>query len=203
MSNEPARINQAAGGAEKGGPRMRKRSLNERAVHEIKRLAAMFVYLYVLLALFQVYEYIVLARHQIPYERWGFALINAAVLAKVMLVAEDLHLGRRLEDQPLVYLILFKSILFASVFICFLVIEHIIVGLWRGMTIAESIPSIGGGGVIGKAAVAFITSFALIPYFAFTEIGRTIWEDELRSLILTRRANAGALRSGAQPPKAD
>lgn len=200
MSDEPARIH-GAGGGEKVG--QRKRSLKERAIHEIKRLAAMFVYLFVLLGLFQIHEYIVLARHQLPYERWGFALINAAVLAKVMLVAEDLRLGGRLEDRPLIYSVLYKSILFAGVFICFLVIEHVIVGQWRGMTIAESIPSIGGGGVIGMAAVALITSFALIPYFAFREIGRIIGEDELRALIRTRRAKSGVLRPGAQPPKVD
>ena len=201
MSNEPARISGGASGAEEGGQNKRKRSLKERVVHEVKRLAAMFVYLFVLLGLFQIHEYIVLARHQLPYERWGFALINACVLAKVMLVAEDLHLGRRLEDRPLVYTVLFKSVLFAGVFIGVLIVEHVIVGVWRGMTIAESIPSIGGGGVIGMAAVAFMTSFALIPYFAFREIGRVIGEDELRSLILTRRPKAGALRSRVEPPK--
>ena len=196
MTHEPVQINGAAGGRKK-----HKRSLKERAVHEVKRLAAMFVYLFVLLGLFQIHEYIVLARHQLPYERWGFALINAWVLAKVMLVAEDLHLGRGLEDRPLIYSVLFKSTLFAGVFICVLIVEHVIVGVWRGTTIAESIPSIGGGGVIGMAAVAFMTSVALIPYFAFKEVGRMIGEDELRSLILTRRAKAGALRSGVQPPE--
>ena len=203
MRNEPVRVTGAGGVDEGGGRRKHKRSLKERAVHEVKRLAAIFVYLYVLLALFQIHEYIVLAQHRLSYGRYGFAFINAWLLAKVMLVAEDLRLGRRFEDRPLVYSILFKSILFAGVFLCALIVEHVIVGVWRGMTLAESIPSIGGGGVIGMAAVALITSIALIPYFAFREIGRVIGEDELRSLILTRRAKAGALRSDVQPPNAD
>lgn len=61
---------------------------------------------------------------------------------------------------------------------------------------AKGIPSIGGG-VIGTAAVALLMSVALIPYFAFKEIGRLIREDELSALILTRRAKAGALRLGS------
>ena len=191
-NNEPARINGAAGVAEEGGRKEHKRSVKERAVHEVKRLAAMFVYLYVLLALFQIHEYIVLAQHQLSYERYGFAFINAFLLAKVMLVAEDLHLGRRFEDRPLVYSVLFKSILFAGVFICALIVEHVIVGVWHGKTIAESIPSIGGGGVIGMAAVALITSVSLTPYFAFREIGRVVGEKELRSLILMPRTKANA-----------
>ncbi len=201
MSDKSVRISGGAGGAEEGGRKKHKRSLKERAAHEVKRLAAIFVYLFVLLGLFQIHEYIVLARHQLPYERWGFAFINAWVLAKVMLVAEDLHLGRRLEDRPLIYTVLFKSILFAGVFIGVLIVEHVIVGVWRGMTIAESIPSIGGGGVIGMAAVAFMTSVALIPYFAFKEVGRAIGEKELRGLILARRPKTGTLRSGVQPPE--
>jgi hypothetical protein len=201
MSDGSVRISGGAGGAEEGGRKKHKRSLKERAFHEVKRLAAMFVYLYVLFGLFSLHEFIILAQHQIPYDRYGFAFVNAWLLAKAMLVAEDLHLGRGFEDRPLAYPILFKSIVFAIMFICVLIVEKVIVGVWGGRTIVESIPSIGGGGLIGIVAVAMIISFALIPFFAFRELARTIGKDELRALILTRRTKAGAVRSRVQPPE--
>ena len=201
MTHEPVQINGAAGVAEEGGQNKPKRSLKERAVHEVKRLAAMFVYLYVLFALFLIHESIVLAQHEISFSHYGFAFVNALVLAKVMLVAEDLRLGSRFEDRPLIYPILFKSLVFAVVFICFHIVENVIVGAWGGKTIAESIPSIGGGGLKGVLSVGVIVSFGLIPFFAFKEVGRVIGEKELFSLILTRRPKAGALRSRVRPPE--
>ncbi len=199
MTHEPVQINGAGAVAEEGGENKRKRSLKQRAVHEVKQLAAMFVYLYVLFALFLIHESIVLAQHAISFSHYGFAFINALVLAKVMLVAEDLHLGSRFEDRPLVYPILFKSLVFAIVFICFHIVENVVVGVWGGKTIAESVPSIGGGGLKGVLSVGAIVSFGLIPYFAFKEVGRVIGENELRALILTRRPKAGALRSRVRP----
>ena len=47
------------------------------------------------LTLFALHESIVLAKHEIDYRGYGMALVNAWVLAKVMLVADDLNLGSR------------------------------------------------------------------------------------------------------------
>jgi len=92
----------------------------------------MFFYLWVVFGLFAVHESIVLSQHQINYQFHGFAFINALIFAKVMLAAEDLRLGHRLNDQPLIYTILFKSFLFALVLIAFHVVEHVLIGVWNG-----------------------------------------------------------------------
>jgi hypothetical protein len=52
-------------------------------------------------ALFQAHQYVVLARHQIPFTQLGVGLVNALVLAKVMLVADDLRLGEWRGRRPL------------------------------------------------------------------------------------------------------
>ena len=44
-----------------------------------------------------------LREHGIDFRPHGFSLINALILAKVMLLAEDLNLGARLQPRPLVY----------------------------------------------------------------------------------------------------
>jgi hypothetical protein len=58
--------------------------------------------------LFVVQENIILRQRgisfsAISFSAQGFALFNALVLAKVMLVAEDLDLGRWMKRRPLIY----------------------------------------------------------------------------------------------------
>ena len=203
MGDEPLHIdaNPATGG--NGGGETRMRRVEERAVHEIKQFVAMFLYLFVLLGLFTLHESLVLAQHKITVTHYGFAAINALILAKVMLLAEDLHLGHRLDRQRVIYSVVLKSLLFAALFICFHVVEETIVGLLHGKAIAESIPRFGGdgGGLMRVAILAVIMTFALMPYFAYTQIGRAIGRDELRAILLGRHAEAGGRRSEAPPPK--
>jgi hypothetical protein len=129
----------------------------------------------------------VLDRHHIDFSFFGVPLINALILGKVMLVAEDLHLGERFKERGLIYPIVYKSILFAIVFICFHVLEESIKAIFKGESILESLSSIGGGDLPGILSLAAIMTLALSPFFAFRELGRVIGERELRSLFLTGR----------------
>lgn len=168
---------------EKHADRSPRRGMKEKAVHEVRELIFIFLYLFVWFGLFTIHESIVLGEHHISYTPYGFAAVNALVLAKVMLVAQDLHLGHRFEDRPLIYPVLLKSLLFAIVFICFHVVEHVIVGLWYGKAILQSMPGFGGGGIDGVIMVGILMSVALIPFFAFTEISRVFGLAALQSLI--------------------
>jgi hypothetical protein len=94
-------------------------NLKARALHEFARFATMFAYLWAMFLLFQIHQYVVLAQHQIPFTQYGVGLVNALVLAKVMLVADDLRLGEWRGRRPLVYPVLMRSVLFAIVFIVF------------------------------------------------------------------------------------
>jgi hypothetical protein len=159
----------------------------DRIVLEIRQLLVMFLYLFVLIGLFTLYEHVVLAERHISYAFYGFALVNALVLAKVMLVADDLHVGRKFEDRPLIYPVLAKSVLFAVVFLCFRTLEDLLVGWWEGKTFGASLPSIGGGGITGILFIGIIMAFALMPFFAFTHISRLLGPGVLRALIFKHR----------------
>jgi hypothetical protein len=125
-------------------------------------------------------------REHINYQAQGFAIINALILAKVLLIGEDLHLARGFEHKSLAYSILYKSLVFTVFLIGFHIVEEVVVGLIRSGSIAQSLPAAGGGSVqaiLSRGAIEFI---ALIPFFAFREIGRVIGKNELWSLLLTR-----------------
>jgi hypothetical protein len=76
------------------------------------------------------------------------------------------------------------------------VVEEVIIGVFKGKTIGESIPVICDGTPSGVFFVGIILAVALIPFFAFREVGRAIGERELHSLMFTGGPKAAAFRSG-------
>ena len=184
MSDQPA----PARTSDRAGSGQPKRGLKDRLLHEAKRLFGTFLYLWVLLGLFAIHESIVLAKHNIPYRPFGVALINAWILAKVMLIAEDLGLGEAwFGRRPPIYRILARAVAFAIVFLIVHVVESVLVGMWRGKTVTESLPKIGDGSTIALISVAILLAFALIPFFAFKEADRALGGGVLRSLLLKGR----------------
>jgi hypothetical protein len=165
--------------------------LKDRVLRETVRFARMFAYLLAMFTLFQLHEYVVLAKQQISYSRWGFALINALVLAKVMLVAHDLGLGAWRGFRAPIYIILTRSVLFAAVFFAFDIVEKVLVGAFHGRSIAESLPTYGSGGVLGTVLVGIIVSVALIPFFAVEEISRAMGPGEFTKLLFNRGDGSG------------
>ena len=157
--------------------------LKERAIDEVRRFAALFVYLWILFGLFVLNERIVLRQQGIGFSSQGFAIINALVLAKVMLIAEDLNLGHWLDKRPLIYPILHDSLLFTVLFIVFHVLEKVVIGLFEGGSLANSIPAIGGGGMAGLMCVAAILFVTLIPYFGFSIVSRAMGPGRLKTML--------------------
>jgi hypothetical protein len=168
------------------GDETRSHKLKVRAISGGKTYFGIFLYLYVVFALFNMHEYIVLAQHGIDFTHYGFAAVNAFVMAKVLLIGEELHFGEYVEDRPLIYPILLSSLLFGILLIAFHIVEHVIVGLWHGQTMVEAIPSFGGGGLTGIVMVGTIISVTLIPFFALRYVRRVIGAPELYTLLFLR-----------------
>ena len=159
------------------------RRVGERVFQEWKRFILMALYLWVIFGLFALYQSILLRQHGIDYEMHGFALFNALVLGKIMLVAENMRLARWLPRRPLIYRILFEGFLFSLLFIAFHVVEKVITGLIQGKEAAESVPAIGGGGLAGLASVALIMFVMLIPFFAFRNVSRELGRGQLEAMV--------------------
>jgi hypothetical protein len=147
--------------------------------------------------MFVVNQSIVLREHGIPFSTQGFALINALVLAKVMLLFEAFDPGRWLRRRPLIYPILFEAFLLTILFLIVHILEKAIEGLIHGRTLVESLPSIGGGSFVGLASVTVILVIALIPFFAFRNLGLVLGQDRLIALIFG--SPAGSPTHGKKP----
>lgn len=165
-----------------------KPNLKTRAKEQIRDFALMFLYLWVVFGTMTLHELIILSQHQINYVAHGLAIVNALVFAKVMLVAQDFNLGHRLHDQPMVYAVIFKSILFAVALICFHIAEHILIGIWKGTPIAESISEVGANRLAVIVSLGIISTIALAPFFVLSELNRVIGRENFWALFFHRRS---------------
>ena len=168
-----------------------KPSWKHRLAHEVARFGLMFLYLWVVFVLFVLLEKTIRGQVGLDYQAQGFALINALVLAKVMLIAEDLELGHRTRAHPIAVAVLVNAALFMVVFIAFHVLESLIAGALHGASLAASVPAFGSGGFAGLVTVAAIMFIMLLPYFAIRDIGEALGPGVLRKLFFARPSGAG------------
>ena len=169
--------------------------IKERAVSELKKYAAIAFYLWILFSLFEIHRYAVLREFNLSSlsgYKIGFALVNALIMGKVILIGEALHVGEQLSEKRLIFSVLFKSAAFALLVVCFDIVEEVIVGMIHGKSLAASIPQMAGGGLEGKALFGMMAFVVLIPFFLFTEVQKVIGRETLQSLILRERSKADA-----------
>jgi len=171
-------------------PSKGRRTLKTILLDEAKEFAGIFAYLLVVFGLFVLHEWVVLSSNHIGYRFYGFALINALILAKIILVGEGLHFAERFKDRPLVYPIAYKSLAFTVLLISAYIVEEVLVGMLHGKTAAQGVPELGGGTVGGFISVMIIICVALVPFFAFREISQVFGEGELSALLFTRGAKS-------------
>jgi len=165
-------------------------TLKQKAYHELKEFLAIALYLWVILALFQLYRSVLLAEEHVSFVvHQGFAIINALALGKVLLVAKALHLGDWADDWPLIYPTLLKSALFTVVLACFKILEDAGLGMYRGKSFQQSIADLGGGSLNGILCVSLILFVTLIPFFVVTELQGVLGEGRLMQLFFRPRSS--------------
>lgn len=164
-----------------------KEALKLKALFELKEFAVIVLYLWVVLALFLVYKSVLMNEEHISFLTKGFALINALVLGKVILIARALRLGDRYNHLPLIYPTLIKSALFAIVLAGFKLLEAGIVSLYRGQSFQQSIADFGSGTTKGIVTLTCLMFVVLIPFFGFTELQRILGEGQLARFFFGAR----------------
>jgi hypothetical protein len=183
----------AAGGNAHGA-----RSLKAKAADEFRRFLVLFFYLWILFGVFVLNQGVVLREHGINFAMQGFAFFNALVFAKVMMLFEVFDPGRWLRKRPLIYPILYESLLLTVLFLIAHVLEKTIEGLIRGKTLTESMPVLTGAGLPGFLSITVILFIALLPFFGLRNLSLAMGEGRLYAMIFEKpSAQDGERRSGA------
>jgi|SRR5215469_7705071 len=149
----------------------------ERARREIVKYWINFVYLAIVFGLFAWYRRLILAEYEIKYLKYGVAIIEALILAKVILIGDLLGLGREFKNKPLIYPTLYNSIVFGLFVGLFSLIEHSVGGLVRGKGALAGLAELRAEGWYEILARCLITFVMFVPFFAFKELAKVFHEE--------------------------
>jgi hypothetical protein len=157
--------------------------LIHRIGHELTEYAIIALYLYICFGAILFYKASVLQADGIEYAPYGLAAIKALILGKFMLVGQAFHLGERYKNKPLIYPILYKSLVFLVILVILSIIEEAVAGIIHGRSVTGSISDIAGGTRLQIAATCVLLWLILLPYFALREISAVLGEGTLRRMF--------------------
>ncbi|EEF61196.1 hypothetical protein [Pedosphaera parvula] len=158
----------------------------QKVVNEMTEYCFTFLYLAFFLGAIAWYRRLILMEYHISYLHYGFAIVEALILAKVILVGNALHLGRELENKRLIYSTIYKAVVFTIFVAVFGVIEHAIEGWLHGNGLVGGLKEFMDTGRDELLARCLITFFAFIPFFGFQEIGRVMGAGKIGELFFKR-----------------
>lgn len=170
----------------------RRPSLKERVIEELKTYWVITLYLWLFLGSFAAYRKLILAETGVTYVHYGVALIEALVIAKVVMIGRVFGFSRRFEDGPLILPVLYKSALFALLTMAFSVVEHLVESWLHHEGALGGLRAIAEIGIDEIAARMLTLTVAFVPFFAFWELGRVLGTGRLAALFFERPSAADA-----------
>lgn len=150
---------------------------------EIEHGLILFLYLLALLSLFVMNQAVVTRDMGDRFTFQGFALINALILTKVMMLSEYAEVTGRLSHRPKVLAVIAESMLCTALFLAVHTLERVVTGMIRGQEISASMPSFGGGGFPGLVIVSLIFFISLLPFFTFKVLAREVGDDRMWAIF--------------------
>ncbi len=161
--------------------KLKEGAFKQKIIHELKTVGWVSLYLALFFCALCTYSMLVLNELNIrnSYFRYGFAIVNALVIAKIILIGEYARLGRGHENKPLIVSALWKAFLFGLLVAAFHILEEAV----KRLAFRERI-SVRMDEMLIRNLV--VVSF-LIPFFAFWELRRVLGEGKLFDLFFRRR----------------
>lgn len=166
--------------------------LKERLAEELKAYWVITLYLWLFLGCFMIYRWLVLAESGVTYLHFGFALIEALVIAKVILIGRMFAFTRRYDDGPLALAVAYKCALFALLVAAFTVVEHLVTGWMHHQGLFGGLREFAEVGAYEVGARVLMLSVAFVPFFAFWEMGRVMGMRKLAAMFFARPAHGDA-----------
>jgi hypothetical protein len=154
--------------------------LKQKAIHEGQEFVGIFLYLTFFFCAVVTNQRLLLNEYHISYFSYGAALINAAVIAKVILIGEYARLGRRREARPLLQVAFYQAFLFSLLVLAFHIVEEVIKLFMHGEQIVAALHHVKIDRLLSGCVVVFCT---FIPLFAFRELQRVLGDENFRALF--------------------
>jgi hypothetical protein len=168
------------------GDGAKKEALKQKIKHETREYVLIGSYLACFFLALTTYRKLVMAEYHIGYFEYGWALLQAMILAKVILIGEALHIGTRFRTAPLIISTLWKSIVFALFAAVLVMCEHLIHALLHHEPVRGVFELSGGRGYEMLARFQLML-VAFVPFFAFQEASDALGAGSVFDLFFHRR----------------
>jgi hypothetical protein len=156
------------------------KSLKGGVAHEFGQLAILSAYLAVFFCVLAIYSMLLMNKFNISYFAYGAALINAVLVAKVILVGEAMHVGRRFEEKALLFSAMWKAFVFGWLVFALHLLEEMLKHLIHKQSAAAAFSDIRLDDLLMRTIVIIC---AFVPLFLFRELRRVIGSENLRKLL--------------------
>ncbi|MGB2633283.1 MAG: hypothetical protein WAM58_05040 [Candidatus Acidiferrum sp.] len=157
-----------------------KKTVKQKVAHEFEELAILTLYLAFFFCALATYSMLLLDKFDISYFNYGAALINALVVAKVILIGEAVRVGTKFEAKAIIYSAIWKAFVFGLLVFAFHILEEVIKRLVHGQGFAGALHDVRLDDLLSRTVIIFCT---FIPLFAFRELRRVLGEDKFRALV--------------------
>ena len=154
--------------------------LKQKAKHELLEMLQLAAYLAFFFCALAVYDMLLLNQYDVVNWNFGFALINALVITKVIMLGEYAKIGRKYERGPLLLSAVWKAFIFGLLVYAFHIIEEAIKRLIHGAPLITTPREMRFDQLAARAVIVFCI---FVPLFAFRELRRVMGEDQFRALL--------------------
>lgn len=159
-----------------GGP-----SLKQKAMHAFQDYVVISLYLAFFLCVLATYTMLLLRGYKDSPISYAYALFNAFVIGKVILIGEVAHFGKELEHRPLYQSAIYKAFMFCLLALALYFVEEFVKRMIHGEAFGGSLlREIRIEDLICRSVVIFSV---FIPLFAFRELKRVLGEDKFHTLF--------------------
>jgi hypothetical protein len=117
---------------------------------------------------------------------FGFALVEAIIIAIVMLIGGAFAFARRFEDGLLALAAAYKSVLFCLLVMLFNIAERLVVGWFHHKGPFGGWREIADVGIYEIGARMLMLTMAFVPFFALREVGRVLGMQRQSAMFFAR-----------------
>ena len=167
----------------------KKSSLKEKAQEELRLMLVITAFLAAVFVSFLTYRRLISREFGVTSFHYGFALIEALIVAKVILIGKAIGIGKKSTGRALFRNALRDSVVYAFLVAVFAILEHVVEGLFHHETLAESVGKFLDQGVYEILGRTLIVLVAFIPFFTLWELDRVLGDRKLVGLLFRKDAS--------------
>ncbi len=168
-----------------------KKTMKQKVIHEGYELLLLFVYLGFFFCALVTYKGLLLKGYASVSLDYGFALLNALIIAKVILIGDFVKVVHKYEARALVYSVFYKALLYGLLVFAFHLVEELVKQLMHHGDIVRAFREVRLDDLGARCLIIFCTFLSL---FGFRELRRVIGEQEFHTLVFRSSEPAKAAK---------